>query len=838
MRVNFSIVLILLFSFYDKAFAQVTSPENFLGYQIGAKFTYVHKVVDYFDLIAFQSPYMSIEKYGESYEGRPLMIAYISSPANLDNLDKILSSNRSRALLEKNEILEDQPIFIWLSYNVHGNEAVSVETAMKTLYEIVSKAETEYREWLEKAIIIIDPCLNPDGHTRYVQFYHERMGNKPNAHLFTREHQEVWPGGRPNHYLFDLNRDWAWQTQKESRNRAELFNRWMPHVHVDFHEMGINEPYYFAPSAEPIHSDFSDWLRVFQNIVGKRIGESFDKNHWLYFKGEWFDLLYPSYGDTYPALNGSVGMTFEQGGSGRAGLAGINREGDTITLSKRIEHHFVAGLKTIEASIDSYEALLKNFEDFFFNANSKPKGEYHSYVVKNDNRDRVVQLESYLTRNEIRFGYLHSDQKKRNLYSYNAGEIRKVALDRGDIIIPAAQPKGVLLKVLFEHDTYLSDSNTYDITAWALPYAMGLNAFASESSIVFRDDKPDMESNTLSDSSTNYVAYALRWQSLEDAVFLAAVLGEDVQPRVLHQPMKIEGKEFERGTLVFTKAKHEVKRRDFDETLVRLAKKHNRNLIGLNSGYSDAGPSFGSAYLNKLSSPHVGLLSGEGTRPTSIGEIWHFFETELGYPISIFERNQLSERVLKELEVIILTGLGKNALKENELKMISKWVEDGGKLIAMEDAVAVLADSDFFKVSMKVQKEEEKEATEILKIKKYSDINSENITNSNPGAIVRVTLDNTHPLAYGYGEEYFTLKTNNNLLKGLENGWNVGVCSDYPVMSGFVGKKFQAKMNNFMMMGVENHGSGKIVYFSDNPIFRSFWHAGKLMVCNAVFMVQ
>lgn len=819
------------------SFSQVPPPKEYFGYEIGEKFTYFHKVVNYFELVASRSPYVSLEKYGESYEGRPLVAAYISSPENLADLEAIRASNRTRALLEKNKIVENQPVFIWLSYNIHGNEAVSTETAIKMLYEIVSKAEAGYREWLEKVIIIIDPCLNPDGHTRYVQFYYERAGSRPNAHLFTREHHEAWPGGRPNHYLFDLNRDWAWQTQKESQHRVELFNRWMPHVHVDFHEMGINEPYYFAPSAEPIHSDFSDWLREFQNIVGKRIGESFDKNHWLYFKGEWFDLLYPSYGDTYPAFNGSVGMTFEQGGSGMAGLAGINREGDTITLSKRIEHHFVAGLKTIEASVDSCGALLRNFEEFFSDANAKHRGKYQSYVVKNDNRDKIDQLEKYLTRNEIRFGYIHSARRKEKLFSYKANGDLELELARGDLVIPAAQPKGILLKALFEHTTYLSDSNTYDITAWALPYAMGLDAFASESKITFKEEKPVAE-RTSEEAMAAPIAYALKWESVEDAAFLSAALKEDIRPRVLHQPAKIGGEEFARGTLIFTKAQHEVKRKNFDEVLLRLAREHTRNLIGLESGYSETGPSFGSTHLSKLNSPHVGLLSGGGTLSTSVGEIWHFFETELEYPISLFEKHQLSENMLKELDVMILTGLRKNTLEEKELKMISKWVSDGGKLIAIEHAVSVLADCGWFKVSLKKDGNEKKDTSQTLQIKKYAEIHRENISSSNLGAIVKVKLDNTHPLAYGYGEEYFTLKTNNYLFNGLENGWNVGICSNYPVISGFVGKKFQRKMNNFLMMGVEDHGAGKVVYFSDNPIFRSFWQAGKLMVCNAVFMVE
>ncbi len=836
MKIIFSLLIINIFLLSADLSGQMISPKQYFGYEIGEKFTYHHKVVDYFEHVSENSEFVKIEQYGESYEGRPLLVAYVGSPENIANLKAISSSNRSRALLEEGEILKDQPIIIWLSYNIHGNEAVSVETAVKMLYELAGNAKTKYANWLEKAVIVIDPCLNPDGHTRYVQFFNEKVGFKPNVNLFTQEHHEQWPGGRPNHYLFDLNRDWAWQTQKESKHRGVLFNRWMPHVHVDFHEMGINESYFFAPSAEPIHGDFSEWLREFQNSVGKQIGDSFDRNNWLYFKGEWFDLLYPSYGDTYPAFNGAVGMTFEMGGSGRAGLAGVNKEGDTVSLKSRIDHHYLAGMKTIEASIKSYDKLLENFEEFFSKADTKPGGKFLSYIVRNDNADNVRRLEEFLKMHEIKFGYLGSDLKKATYYSYNSDAEVKEEMKTGSLVIPAAQPKGTLLKVLFEPKTFLSDSNTYDITAWALPYAMGLNAFGSEKEVVYLEKKPSKE-KLIEEDSITAIAYGLQWKSVEDAAFLAAAMQEGIFPRVVNKPMRIGERTFDRGSLIFTKAKHEVKRKDYDEVLMNLAHQHKRDLTPLISGYSETGPSLGSVDIRKMTMPHVGLLSGEGTDPNNVGEIWHFFEMELDFPISLLGSNQVSEKVLDQLDVLIMTGVSQRALNDNVLKMVEKWVESGGRLIAIEKTLEVLAISGQFGIEMKAD-ETEQDTSSNLKIKNYSDRVAEYITNNAAGSIVKVQLDNTHPLAYGYRDEYFALKTSNDLFAGLEDGWNVGICTEYPVISGFVGKGYQGKMKDFMTMGVEKRGEGNIIYFSENPIFRSFWHAGKLMLCNAVFLVE
>ena len=233
-----------------------------------------------------------------------------------------------------------------LSYNVHGNEASSSEAAMQTLYELIMNKKS----WLENTVVIIDPCLNPDGRDRYVNWYNQVKASPYNTHQSATEHNEPWPSGRPNHYLFDLNRDWVWASQIETKQRLILYNEWMPHVHVDFHEQGINEPYYFAPAAEPFHEVISDWQRTFQLQTGKNHAKYFDREGWLFFTREQFDLLYPSYGDTYPTFMGAIGMTYEQAGHGRAGLGIDNDEGIELTLVDRINHHTTTSLSTVEIS--------------------------------------------------------------------------------------------------------------------------------------------------------------------------------------------------------------------------------------------------------------------------------------------------------------------------------------------------------------------------------------------------------------------------------------------------------------------------------------------------------
>ncbi|HAT64825.1 MAG TPA: zinc carboxypeptidase, partial [Flavobacteriaceae bacterium] len=297
MKNIFTLLLLISSTF---AIAQLQSPAEFLGYEIGTEFSRHADVVRYFEHVAANSNMVTYQTYGKTNERRPLTYAVISSPKNLANIEQIRTDNlKQTGILSGNATPEIA--IVWLSYNVHGNEASSTEASMLTLYKLI----TEKQAWLENTVVIIDPCINPDGRDRYANWYNQVKATPYNPVQLATEHNEPWPGGRPNHYLFDLNRDWAWASQVESQQRIKIYNQWLPHVHVDFHEQGINEPYYFAPASEPYHEIISSWQRDFQTQIGKNHAKYFDKEGWLFFTRQFFDLLYPSYGDTYPTYMGS-----------------------------------------------------------------------------------------------------------------------------------------------------------------------------------------------------------------------------------------------------------------------------------------------------------------------------------------------------------------------------------------------------------------------------------------------------------------------------------------------------------------------------------------------------
>jgi hypothetical protein len=419
---------------------------------------------------------------------------------------------------------------------------------MQTLYDLVNPENTRTQAWLKNAVVVIDPCLNPDGRERYVNFYNPIHNQTPDPLRFTREHAEPWPAGRSNHYYFDLNRDWAWQTQKETQQRVALYNQWLPQVHVDFHEQGIDAPYYFAPAAEPLHRDITQWQKDFQVMVGKNNARYFDEKGWMYFTKERFDLLYPSYGDTYPTYNGSVGMTFEQGGIS-AGLAVINAEEDTLTLKSRVAHHYTTGISTVEVSAANADRLLEEFKQFFIKSKNNPSGEYKTYVIKGDNQKKLHALATLLDRNGISYGY--GAGKTASGYNYFTGKTEKFTIQRNDMVISAYQPKSVMLKVLFEPETFVSDSITYDITAWAMPYAYGIQSYASTEAI-----KPAYTSLAKESSKATMerpVAYVAEWNSLADVRFLSDLLKKKIKVRFTETAFESGGKKYLPGSLIIAR---------------------------------------------------------------------------------------------------------------------------------------------------------------------------------------------------------------------------------------------------------------------------------------------
>ena len=814
-------VLLLAIICSSSLFSQnIQSPKEFLGYELGKQFTRHHRVVDYFTYVSTQLDNVLLEKYGETNERRPLYVSYISSKKNIENIEQIRHNNLGQTGLKPASI--NDIAIVWLSYNVHGNEASSTEASMQTLYELV----TTKKDQLENTLVIIDPCINPDGRDRYANWYNQVKSEPYNTDQNAKEHREPWPGGRANHYLFDLNRDWAWATQIESTQRLKIYNKWMPHVHVDFHEQSMNNPYYFAPAAEPFHEIITDWQRNFQTQIGKNHARYFDKNGWLYFTKESFDLLYPSYGDTYPTYMGAIGMTYEQAGGGMGGLGVDTDHGYELTLVDRVAHHKTTGLSTVEIASKNAITLNTEFKKFFDTGSFK----YKSYVLKNENKDKTTRLLALLDKHQIDYEFTNKGLVKG--YNYLTQQESRMSVNTKDLVIHTQQPKGKMVKVLFEPNAKLTDSLTYDITAWSLPYAHGFKAIASTTKVSSRKDVMVDTANNGIDQ--NAYAYVSKWNSLEDASFLAALLQADVRVRFSEKDFTIEGNSYAKGTLIILRGDNKTNK-EFDKQITSIAQNNNRKLTPVQTGFVSSGKDFGSSSVNPINKQKVAVISGKGTSSLSFGEIWHFFETQLHYPLTALDTDYINRVDLDEYDVLIIpNGYYSSILNKSGLEKINNFAQAGGTVIAIGTALRSFANKEGF--ALKSKKPTEGKENKTANLTAYEDTRRNRANTLITGAIFKSKVDSSHPLAFGYDDVYFSLKLNNASYAYLQNGSNVAYFNKSATnLAGFAGKKALKNIPESLLFGEERKGSGSIIYMVDNPLFRSFWDNGKLFFVNAIF---
>jgi Zinc carboxypeptidase len=827
---NFFIIFLLL-SFFTNA-QNLKSPDEFLGYILGSKYTPHHKIVNYFNYVAATSAnQVKLQQYGQTNEGKPLLLAFITAPENFEKLEEIRKNNlRITGMLTDKPADIHAPAIIWLSYNVHGNETSSSEVAMKVLYELLNTKNTANSGYLKNTVVIIDPCVNPDGRERYVQWQAQMVGKNVNSNPDAREHSEPWPGGRTNHYNFDLNRDWAWQTQVETQQRIVVYNQWMPHVHSDYHEQGYNNPYYFAPAAEPYHEVITPFQRSFQIEIGKNHAKYFDANGWLYFTKEVFDLFYPSYGDTYPTYNGSIGMTFEQAGLSRASTAVITNNGDTLTLKDRIEHHFTTSISTIEIVSKNKDRVLNAFKQFFDNEKLNGVGEHKSFVVTEAGGNKINALKKLLDINGIQYGYSNGMALKG--YNYFTKKEENFTTNNS-LVVSTYQPKGVLAKVLFEPISKLADSATYDITAWALPYVYGLQAYAVKEKIAITNTTIQIKQPIV--LATNAYGFVIKYNSFEDAKLLAAIIQAGIKVRFAERDFSINNIKYNKGTLIILQKGNE----DKIAALQQAINKFDAAVAVLTSGFMDTGFDIGSEKVHFIKKPTVAMLTGKGSYANSAGEVWHLFDDQLNYPITLINADAVDYVNWKSIDVLIVPAGNYKFLSDKDANSVIKnWVRQGGKIIAIENAVAQMAQGEWGIKLKKAPEEKDKkeDATATYEdVKKFAESEHDGIKSYIAGAIYKIELDATHPLAFGMGDNYFTLKQDDNVYEFLKDDWNVGVIKNDNYMAGFVGSKIKNKIKDGLLIGQQSFGSGTIVYLADNPIFRNFWESGKLLLSNAVF---
>jgi hypothetical protein len=818
----------------------IKSPDDFLGYELGTQFTFHHKAIEYFKYVAEVSPLAIYRDYGNTYEGRPLGVCFISTEENLARLEEFRKNNLIKTGLSAGEFTGKQVPFIWLSYNVHGNEAAGMEAAMKTLYTLVSGSYPEVSEYLKECIVVIDPCQNPDGHELYTSRYRTAMNSFINPDKNSYEHNQGWPGARTNHYMFDLNRDWTWQTQAETQQRLRLYSQFMPQVHADFHEMGPESTFFFAPGADPWHDVLTPWQHDFHKLMGKGNALLFNEKFRLYFTRENFDLFYPSYGDTWPLFNGAIGFTYEQGGGGVSGLAYKQESGDTLTLKERIDGHFTASMATIKVSYENRQKLVSEFNKYFEECLKNPTFKYKSVIIKGTNeKSGIKSLLQLLDRNQIKYNYAGDNGKKFKGFDFALNKDGEVTLEKGDILISAYQPQSHFMQVLFEPRSRTTDSLSYDLTAWALPYIYNIKAFALTDRIAADTGKVVIPRINNPEGKSGTYAYLTNYSGFDELKFIAALYNKKIKLRYSLKPFILNGISFNRGSIIVARGDNKHLEGNFDKIVTEAANNCQVKLILSSTGLVDSGKDLGSNYSPLMKKKSVAILCGEGTSSSSVGEIWYFLEQELNYPITLLNTNNAENTNLGDYEILILTSGTYSKLKDT----IADYVRRGGRVIALENAISVFAGIKTTSLAKAIEtrtteqkaieKKVKSDDTTLLKKYEYQIDRRYSLSERSAGSIYKVKLDDTHPYAFGLGKEWFIMKRTAGY-PFLSAGNNIGYIIDKEPVSGFAGFKYKDKIRNTIVIGTEDIGLGEVIYITDDPIFRGFWKSGRILLGNTI----
>lgn len=835
---------------YDAA---VAPPARLLGFPLGSDYTEHHRLVEIVRSYAQNNERAVLEKYGETEEKRPLYLVYISSPENLKNLAQAradlqkLVDARGTSPDAAAAIIEKLPVVVWLSFNVHGNEPSSSEAAIGVLYQLIAGTDARTEAIRKNAIVVIDPCVNPDGRDRYVRWFHSISGVNPDPNPASWEHHEPWPGGRVNHYYFDLNRDWAFITQIESRRRIAAYLVTPPQVHVDFHEMGSSSSYFFFPPEYPVNTnlpgDVVDWGKVF----GKGNAVAFDSFKWQYYTKENFDLFYPGYGDSWPTFQGAIGMTYEQAGHSGAGLS-IKRDDEQIlTLRDRAWHHFISAIATCETAVKNRPNLLRRFYDWHRTAIEEGEnGSIREYVIKEgDDPARAAALAGLLVSQGILVFRAGESFVAGPLRDFDGKEVDRESFPAGTYLVPLSQPRKRLANALLEPAPQMRDLYFYDVSAWSLPRAFGVAAYQlKEPARTARapyDGSVPRGKGIEGDTKTAY-AFLVDWKQGNAASFVTSLLGDGLRVSVATKEFKMAGKKWERGTAVVHADEKLIDklRARVDETGVTI--------VATPTGLSEDGIDLGSDQVRPLKGRRVGLLVGEGISAGSFGAIRYLFEKSYKIPFTIIPIENLARVKLSDFGALVLPdGFGYDGgITKETVTKLKEWVSNGGNIVAMGGAAfwATAERGGLTRIrASKAPAAESSPADANAKkepaAKRYIPADQREIANrrfGNPGAILRLDLDPASSVVYGCGDGQLFALANNEQGFDPDSGSVAAIYAIDPKAAGYVGADAIRRLSGQAFAISEKSGRGRVVLFSEDPNFRLVWQGLTKAFLNAILL--
>lgn len=860
----------------------VPTPKQILGYEIGDFITEHYEMERYIDALAKSSNRIKVIRYGESYERRGMYLLIISSPENLARLEEIreaikkLTDPRITSESEARTIAKNFPIIVWLNYSNDGDETAAFEAGIQVAYQLCAGEDETTLKILKNAVVIINLPHNPDSHQKAVSWFKATfVGKYGNPDPFASEHRGDWRmKTNYNHYLIDLNRDAFACSQIETQKVVEQLHYWNPQVFADHH--GETKNMFFTPYALPVNQNVPETTKKWAKVIGQTIANGFDEYGWSYFTGEVFDLFYPGYWDSYPALNGAIGMTFETDAGGRKGFQ-LEREDETIvTFKEGIHRHFIASMKTLEASVNHKEEILFDFYKFRQTGLEEAKREqYKQFVIVPDkDREKTSRFIELCLRHGIEVYEAKESFTSLKARSYFDKNATRKTFSKGVYIIPMNQPQKRLVKALFEPDPKMDDEflkearfayeynkklgknvrrlplGFYDITAWALPITWGVECYLTEDEAKIKMEKVSQKPEFVYyvPNDTPKYAYAFRYDSDASAKLLAKLLRANFKVAVATRYFYSEdGTYFPRGTLI-VRVERNKHIENFHQKIKELAKESKVDLYPINTAYTEVGIDLGSNWVIEIKKPKIAVLTEEPVSQNSYGAIWFMLEQVFGYDFTPIRWDYFSNVDLYRYNVLVIPDANANQLKnllgDGGVKKLKDWVSNGGVLVTLKNASVFPTLKGVELSSAKLvgegsedsdEYEEEKPAQkDTVKAKEKKPAERIEFT---PGAIMRVKLDTLHFLSLGYSDEIAVLVYSSLIFEKSKDGANPGIFADKDVrISGFVWEDMEKKFPGKAYLIDEPVGRGRVIMFADDPNFRLYWQSLSRLFLNSILL--
>jgi len=816
----------------------IPTPEAFLGYAIGTQYTRHDQVVAYFKELDRLSDRITVQQIGKTYEGRALLAVLVTSPANQARIDDIQKAHA--ALADPNAAAPDPartPVVVGLYYGVHGNETSSGEAALLTAYYLAANRSPEVQDWLDKAVILIDPAQNPDGRDRAANWHNAWKSNPPVADPLDKEHVEPFPMGRTNHYFTDLNRDWLAITQPETRAKLAVFHRWLPNVQIDFHEMGTGSTYYFEPSPESMESPLLPKASyAFNKVLAKYHAKALDDLGSLYYTGENYDNFSAVYGSTYPDFHGGVGVTVEQASS--RGLV-QDAAGGRVTFGFTIRNQVATGLGSIQGAVTEREGLFKLQRDTFRSAVEDGRRYKVGAFVFGDpaNPGLSRQTLDLLLQHRIEVHALAApvtiDGK-----TYAPGSAW---------IVPSAQPQFRLVHSIFE-PTPPTRGGVYGSTSYAIApaYDLRLGRLAKAPVLGAVVTETPAAVGGVVGPETAY-AYAIDWRDLNAPKALSALLQSDLKVRVAFEPFSagVQGGQatFGRGALIVTTAGQDVSAADLRADVDKAAREAGVPAYALTSGKSLSGVDLGSESVRPIRKPRIALVMGEGINATEVGSTWFTLSERLGWPATKLDPAQLRRVPLGDYTSIVLAGGRYDDWSDETVAALRRWVQAGGSLVTFGTASKWAVAKNLTGSAPKVSTEPEIAKTDQAKPEERLDFTTRRdalAEKRSAGNALSADADITHPLAFGLSERaLFVNKETDVTLKPVADAFsNVVRIDAQPVVNGYLPEALRKQAAGTVWAQVARVGEGNLVLFADDPAHRKYWLGTERLLINSLFFAN